>query len=279
MTREAVGKDMIRKISDSTDKLFFIAGPCVIETENITFKIAEELSAIAKRTDVNIIFKASYKKANRSSIGTYTGPGIDKGLDILSGIKKEFGFRILTDIHTENEAEKAAQTADILQIPAFLCRQTDLILAAAHTGRVVNIKKGQFASVKEIALAAEKVLFTGNTQVILTERGTTFGYNDLVVDFRNFIDMKGLGFPVVYDVTHSLQKPAADGNISGGRPEYAERMACAAVATGCVDGVFFETHPEPAKALSDAKTMIDLSRAEILIKRTKMIYERICENE
>jgi 2-dehydro-3-deoxyphosphooctonate aldolase (KDO 8-P synthase) len=255
--------------------LFFIAGPCVIETEEITMMIAEELHGISKRTKTEIIFKASYTKANRSSINSFTGPGIVKGLEILTKVKNKFGFRILTDVHTEAEAEIAGAKVDILQIPAFLCRQTDLILAAAGSGKTVNIKKGQFASAKEMKLAAEKVISAGNSSIMLTERGTTFGYNNLVVDFRNFMEMKEFGYPVIYDVTHSLQKPAAEGEISGGQPEYALKMACAAVATGCVDGIFLETHTDPGSALSDSRSMIDLKTAEELIEKVLKISKEI----
>jgi len=250
-------------------KLFFIAGPCVIESEEIVLQIAERLFKISKRTKADIIFKASYSKANRSSIDSYTGPGIIKGLRILAAIKKEFGFPILTDVHSAIEAEIAGRTADIIQIPAFLCRQTDLIIAAAKTGKIVNIKKGQFASAKEMKFATEKVLSANNNKIMLTERGTTFGYNNLVVDFRNFMDMKAFGYPVVYDVTHSLQKPASEGNISGGQPEFALQMACAAVSTGCVDGLFIETHTDPSKALSDAKSMLKIDHLEELIRKVQ----------
>lgn len=267
-----MNKNILRQ--DHTD-MFFVAGPCVIESEETTMKIAKELYSISKRTKAEIIFKASYTKANRSSINSFTGPGIVKGLEILTKVKNEFGFRILTDVHTETEAEIAGTKVDIIQIPAFLCRQTDLILAAAATGKIVNIKKGQFASAKEMKLAAEKVISAGNRNIMLTERGTTFGYNNLVVDFRNFMEMKAFGYPVIYDVTHSLQKPAAEGDISGGQPEYAVRMACASVATGCVDGIFFETHTDPESALSDSRSMIDLKTAEDLIEKVLKINKEL----
>lgn len=256
-------------------EMFFVAGPCVIESEETTMQIAEELYRISKKNKAEIIFKASYTKANRSSINSFTGPGIVKGIEILSKVKKEFGFRILTDVHTETEAEIAGSKVDIIQIPAFLCRQTDLLLAAAATGKTVNIKKGQFASAKEMRLAAEKVLSSGNKDIMLTERGTTFGYNNLVVDFRNFMEMKSFGYPVIYDVTHSLQKPAAEGEISGGQPEYAVKMACAAAVTGCVDGIFFETHTDPGSALSDSRSMIDLKSAEDLIEKVLKISKEL----
>lgn len=251
---------------------FYIMGPCVIEDEDTVMITAERLLKISFEHKVPVIFKSSYTKANRTSISSFTGPGITKGLQILKKVRSEFGLPVLTDVHTPQEAEVAGKDVDIIQIPAFLCRQTDLILAAAKTGRIINIKKGQFASAAEMKQAAEKSVSAGNDKVIMTERGTTFGYNNLVVDFRNFMDMKKFGFPVVYDVTHSLQRPAAEGNTSGGQPEYAIAMACAAAATGSIDGIFAETHPDPKKARSDSKSMIDLDTAEELVIRTKKIF-------
>jgi len=270
------GKELLENILfGKGQELFFIAGPCVIESEDTTLSIAEKLHELSSKMKCEIIFKASYTKANRSSIDSYTGPGIEKGLKLLAKVRKEFGLYILTDVHTAEEASIAGRTADIIQIPAFLCRQTELIIAAAMTGKIVNIKKGQFASSKEMKLAADKAVSAGNRKVLLTERGTTFGYNNLVVDFRNFMDMKSFGYPVVYDVTHSLQKPAAEGTVSGGQPEYAVQMACAAVSTGCVDGLFIETHPDPSKALSDSKSMLRLDQMEELIAKVKKIKKTI----
>lgn len=256
-------------------ELFFIAGPCVIESEEIVFQIAEKLYKLSKKHKCSIIFKSSYTKANRSSVDSFVGPGIVKGLKILAQVKKEFGFFILTDVHSAVEAEIAGRTVDIVQIPAFLCRQTDIIISAAKTGKIVNIKKGQFASPKEMKFAADKALSAGNNKIMLTERGTTFGYNNLVVDFRNFMEMKAFGYPVIYDVTHSLQKPAAEGNVSGGQPEFAIKMACASIATGCVDGLFIETHPDPQNALSDSKSMLHLSKMDELITKVKKIRKII----
>ncbi|MBU4486350.1 MAG: 3-deoxy-8-phosphooctulonate synthase [Candidatus Delongbacteria bacterium] len=272
MTLKKNEKDkLLSKIFNKNSNLFFIAGPCVIESEDITFIIAEELFKISKKLKADIIFKASYTKANRSSIESFTGPGIIEGLKILTEIKKEFKFPILTDVHSTIEAKIAGKTVDIIQIPAFLCRQTDLILSAAKTGKIVNIKKGQFASAKEMKLAAEKVLSSGNNKIMLTERGTTFGYNNLVVDFRNFMEMKSFGYPVIYDVTHSLQRPTGDGIVSGGQPEYAIQMASAAISTGCVDGLFIETHPDPSTALSDGKSMLNIDLMEELISRVQKL--------
>ncbi|MDD3044715.1 MAG: 3-deoxy-8-phosphooctulonate synthase [Candidatus Delongbacteria bacterium] len=262
---------VLKRVTAQSGKLFYIMGPCVIESEDTVMEIAERLYKIATELKADVVFKSSYTKANRSSIESFTGPGIVKGLKILKRVRTEFGFPILTDVHTPAEAEVAGMTADIIQIPAFLCRQTDLILAAAKTGKIINIKKGQFASAQEMKLAAAKSVAAGNVRILLTERGTTFGYNNLVVDFRNFMEMKKTGYPVIYDVTHSLQRPAAEGNTSGGQPEYAIAMACAAAATGSIDGIFAETHTDPSLAMSDSKSMIDLDQAEELVNKTKKI--------
>lgn len=261
--------------SKERQKFFLIAGPCVIESESIILEIADRLKNISAKLDIDLVFKSSFTKANRSSIDSFRGPGIDKGLEILSKVKKEYSLPLLTDIHLPEEASIVSEVVDILQIPAFLFRQTDLLTSAGATGKIVNIKKGQFGSANEMNLAAEKVRSTGNDKIMLTERGTTFGYNNLVVDFRNFMEMKQAGYPVIYDVTHSLQRPAAEGNVSGGQPEYVMQMASAAIATGMVDGLFIETHPDPAKALSDGKSMLNLDELEKVLERCISIQKSL----
>lgn len=238
-------------------KFFLIAGPCVIESRKMVLEIAEYLNDITAKRNIQYIFKASYKKANRTSVDSFTGCGMEEGLDILSEVKQKFGIPILTDIHEAADAEPVAKVADILQIPAFLCRQTELLLAAAKTEKIVNIKKGQFLAPQNMEAVANKVLSAGNSKIMLTERGTSFGYNELVVDFRSFAIMQKFGYPVVYDVTHSMQKPSS-GNTTGGTPEFTQMMAKAAIATGKVDGLFIETHPNPTEAKSDAGTMLPL---------------------
>jgi len=239
------------------NKFFLIAGPCVIENEKIILQVAEKLKKETLKRDIIFIFKSSYKKANRSSMHSFSGVGLEEGLRILKKVKREFDISILTDVHETNEINPVAKVVDIIQIPAFLSRQTDLIVATAKTGKIVNIKKGQFLAPEDMKLIVEKVTSQNNEQILLTERGTCFGYHNLVVDFRSFDIMKKLGYPVVYDVTHSLQKPTSD-KTTGGTPQYALMMAKAALATGKVDGLFIETHPNPKKALSDAATMLPL---------------------
>ena len=246
-------------------KLFFlIAGPCVIEDEATLLHTAEVLKAITLKRGIPFIFKSSYCKANRTSGDSFTGPGFENGLKLLKKIKTEFDVPILTDVHETHEIPAVSEVVDIIQIPAFLCRQTALIEAAAKTGKIVNLKKGQFLAAEDMALQAEKVTACGNNQILLTERGTSFGYHNLVVDFRNFPIMKEIGFPVIYDVTHSMQRPSL-GKTSGGTPEYALMMAKAALATGYVDGLFIETHPNPKNALSDANTQLPLSEMEAIL--------------
>ena len=246
------------------DNFFLIAGPCVVEGEEITMRIAREIKDICSELDIPFFFKASYKKANRSSLHSFTGIGDEEALAVLKTVKEELHVPIVTDIHTNEEAVWAAQVADILQIPAFLCRQTDLLVAAAKTGKTVNIKKGQFMSPESMRNAVEKVREAGNPNVMLTERGTTFGYQDLVVDFRGVKAMQGNRCPVVLDCTHSLQQPNQPSGVTGGRPDLIETIARAGVAVG-FDGLFMETHPEPSKALSDGANMLPLSELKLLL--------------
>jgi 2-dehydro-3-deoxyphosphooctonate aldolase (KDO 8-P synthase) len=246
--------------------LFLIAGPCVIEDEAHALRMAERLASVAAELGVPFIFKASYDKANRSSVSSFRGPQLEEGLRILAGIKKRTGLPILTDVHDVSQVGPAAEVCDILQIPAFLCRQTDLLVAAGRTGRIVNVKKGQFLAPWEIANAAEKVAGTGNQKIILTERGTSFGYQNLVVDMRSFPIMRKLGYPVVFDVTHSVQLPGAAGKSSGGQPEFIEPLARAGTALG-VDGLFFEVHDNPAKALSDGANALPLEQFRPLLQK------------
>jgi 2-dehydro-3-deoxyphosphooctonate aldolase (KDO 8-P synthase) len=250
--------------------LFLIAGSCVIESEAHATKMAESIAGIAAELGIPLIFKASYDKANRSSVDSYRGPGLTEGLRILDAIKTRTGLPILTDVHDVSQVGPVAEVCDVLQIPAFLCRQTDLLVAAGKSGRVVNIKKGQFLSPWDISNAAEKVASTGNTKIILTERGASFGYKNLVVDMRSFPIMRKLGYPVVFDVTHSVQLPGGEGKSSGGQPEFIEPLARAGVAAG-VDGVFLEVHDNPPKALSDGANALPLSELRGLLTRLKQI--------
>ncbi len=249
-----------------------ISGPCVVETRSIAFRTCERLKEITDKLKIPFIYKSSYIKANRTSSGSFRTIGIDKSLQILSDIKKEFGSPILTDVHSEIEVEIAAEVADVLQIPAFLSRQTELLEAAGESGRIVNIKKGQFLAPEDMKYQAEKVAATGNRKIFLTERGTTFGYNNLVVDMRSLVIMRRIGYPVIFDATHSIQMPSKDKGVSGGTPEFIPSLARAAAAVG-VDGFFIETHPEPKKALSDASSMIKLDRMEGLLKQLKEIFD------
>jgi 2-dehydro-3-deoxyphosphooctonate aldolase (KDO 8-P synthase) len=248
--------------------LFLIAGPCVIENEAHARKMAEQVARIAADAGVPYIFKASYDKANRSSVKAFRGPGLQEGLRILGKIKADLNLPILTDIHDVSQAEPAAEICDVLQIPAFLSRQTDLLLAAAKTGRVVNVKKAQFLSPWDMSNVVEKVASTGNRNIVLTERGASFGYQNLVVDMRTFPVLQKLGYPVVFDVTHSVQLPGGQGHASGGQPEFIEPLARAGVAAG-VDGIFLETHDNPAAALSDGSNALPLSQLAGLLARLK----------
>jgi 2-dehydro-3-deoxyphosphooctonate aldolase (KDO 8-P synthase) len=248
--------------------LFLIAGPCVLESERHALKLAERLSAAAHKLGVPFIFKASYDKANRTSLDSYRGPGLARGLEILGRIKKTFGIPVLTDVHDVSQVGPAAEVCEVIQIPAFLSRQTDLLLEAGRSGAVVNIKKGQFLSPWDVRHAVEKVASTGNQRILVTERGTTFGYNNLVVDVRGLAVMKQFGYPVVLDVTHSLQLPGGEGTRSGGQPQFIETLARAGVAAG-VDGVFMEVHDRPARALSDAANALHLGRFKPLAARLR----------
>jgi 2-dehydro-3-deoxyphosphooctonate aldolase (KDO 8-P synthase) len=248
--------------------LFLIAGPCVIESEAHARMMAEKIAKIASDAGVPYIFKASYDKANRSSVNAFRGPGPGEGLRILGKIKSEMNLPVLTDIHDASQAATAAEVCDILQIPAFLARQTDLLMAAGKTGRIVNVKKAQFLSPWDMGNVAEKVASTGNTKIILTERGASFGYQNLVVDIRSFPVMQKFGYPVVYDVTHSVQLPGGQGHASGGQPEFIEPLARAGVAAG-VDGIFLETHDNPAAALSDGANALPLAQLPAVLAKLK----------
>lgn len=258
----------------NSDNFFLLAGPCVIEGEDMALRIAEKITEITARLQIPYVFKGSYRKANRSRLDSFTGIGDEKALKILRKVGETFGVPTVTDIHETHEAAMAAEYVDVLQIPAFLCRQTDLLVAAARTGKVVNIKKGQFLSPGTMQFAAQKVVDAGNRQVMLTERGTTFGYTDLVVDYRGIPQMQAFGFPVVMDVTHSLQQPNQTSGVTGGMPALIETIAKAAIAVGA-DGLFIETHPEPAVAKSDGANMLQLDLLEGLLTRLIRIREAI----
>ncbi len=252
-------------------ELFLIAGPCVVESEAHAMKMAEAISRISRQLGVPYIFKASYDKANRTSATSHRGPGVEEGLRVLGRVRSEFGLPVLTDVHETTQVRAAAEVADVLQIPAFLCRQTDLIVEAARTNRAVNIKKGQFLAPHDMRNAIAKVTSQDNRRVIITERGTSFGYNNLVVDFRGLPIMRGFGYPVVYDITHSLQRPGGLGTATGGDAELIEYMARAGVACG-VDGVFMEVHDNPAAALSDGPNSLPLERLAPLLETLKAIH-------
>ncbi len=249
----------------------FILGPCVLEGEDFAWKMARELKAMTSAVGARFIFKASYDKANRTSIASHRGLGVREGCRILNEIGRDLGVPVTTDVHSPNEAEIAGELIDLLQIPAFLCRQTDLILAAAHTGRAVNVKKGQFLAPWDVRNIAEKIASVGNKNFVFTERGTTFGYQNLVADMRSLYWMRELGYRVVFDATHSVQRPGGQGTTSGGDGKLAPVLARAAVATGC-DGVFIETHPEPAKSFSDGPNMVPLTEIPALLKTLMAIH-------
>jgi 2-dehydro-3-deoxyphosphooctonate aldolase (KDO 8-P synthase) len=255
----------------SDKQLLVIAGPCVIESEDNVMLIAGTMKEIAARNGIDYYFKASFDKANRTSISSFRGPRIDKGLDILRKVKEKYGLRICTDIHEPWQAAKVADVVDIIQIPAFLCRQTDLLVAAAKTGKLLNIKKAQFLAPWDMTHVVRKVEETGNKHIMLCERGTMFGYNTLVVDMTSICEMKKLGYPVVMDATHSVQKPGGQGCTTGGCREYVEPLAKAAIAAGA-DALFFEVHPDPDHALSDGPNMVKLSEFESMLQRILKIY-------
>ncbi len=250
---------------------FLIAGPCVIESEQLALDTAHRIAEIARAIGLPYIFKSSYDKANRSSIGSFRGPGLQKGLEVLRKVREEVGVPVLTDVHSVEEATQAGEVVDVLQIPAFLCRQTDLLLAAARTGRVVNVKKGQFLSPWEMGNVVTKLEESGNRRILLTERGSSFGYNNLVVDMRAFPILRGFGYPVVFDATHSVQLPGGAGTRSAGQREFVAPLAAAAAGAGC-DGFFMEVHPDPDHALSDGPNMVPLHTLKPLLDR----LVRIC---
>ena len=256
------------------NRFFLLAGPCVIEDESSPLFIAETLKNICQKLDIPLVFKGSYRKANRSRLDSFTGIGDEKALKVLQRIGKEFELPVVTDIHAAEEAAMAAEYVDILQIPAFLCRQTDLLVAAAKTGKTVNIKKGQFLSGEAMGFAVEKVRQSGNDKVMLTERGSMFGYQDLVVDYRNIAAMQKFDVPVILDITHSLQQPNQSSGVTGGQPELISLIAKAGIAAG-TDGIFMEVHPEPKKAKSDGANMLRLDLAESLLRQLVKIKEAV----
>ena len=262
--------------SNEGNSFFLLSGPCVVENEYVTMQTAEKLKEITERLEIPFIFKASYRKANRSRIDSFMGIGDEEALKILDKVKNQFKVPIVTDIHLPEEAAFAAQVADILQIPAFLCRQTDLLVAAAETGKIINIKKGQFLAPEAMKFAAQKVIDAGNSRVMLTDRGTMFGYGDLIVDMRSIPKMQKLGFPVIMDITHSLQQPNQTSGVTGGEPEMISTIARSAIAAGC-DGIFMETHPNPSKALSDGANMLHLDLAENMLKKLVMLRKCVVE--
>ena len=267
---------MIKNITDlkKADNFFLLAGPCVIEGEEMALRIAEHIVKVTDRLGIPYVFKGSYRKANRSRLDSFTGIGDEKALKVLEKVRQTFDIPVVTDIHAAQEAEMAAEYVDVLQIPAFLCRQTELLVAAARTGKIVNIKKGQFLSPEAMRFAAEKVVEAGNDQVMLTERGTTFGYQDLVVDYRGIPEMQSFGYPVILDVTHSLQRPNQTSGVTGGMPQLIETIAKAGVAVG-VDGLFMETHQDPSVAKSDGANMLKLDLLEGLLEKLVRIRKSL----
>ena len=253
-------------------KLMLIAGPCVIESEEVVMSVAKRIKEITDKLGVNYYFKASFDKANRTSINSFRGPGLEEGLRILKKVRDTYGLRIATDIHESYQADEISKVCDIIQIPAFLCRQTDLLVAAAKTGKLINVKKAQFLAPWDMKNVVEKIKHTGNKNIMLCERGTTFGYNTLVVDMTSLLEMKKFGYPVVFDATHSVQKPGGKGNSTGGNREYVEHLAKAALAVGA-DALFMEVHPDPDNALSDGPNMVKLDDFEHLLNKLIKIYD------
>ncbi len=265
-----IQSNKLKQIGIAENNLFLIAGPCVIEDEKDCEELALRLKSICEKININFIFKASFDKANRSSVSSYRGPGIEKGLDILNNIRSKLNIAVTSDIHCVSQLEKAKHVLDIIQIPAFLCRQTDLLVESGKTNRIVNVKKGQFMAPWDMKNVVDKVCSTGNDNIVLTERGYSFGYNNLVSDMRSIIIMKDFGFPVVFDATHSVQLPGGAGTKSDGNGEYAGGLALSACAVGC-DGLFFETHLNPEKALCDGANMLALGELEEVLRKAKMI--------
>lgn len=263
---------MLNNFEIGGSKLTIMAGPCAIESKEICFEVCEKLKEITSKLDINYIFKASFDKANRSSLNSYRGVGIEKGLEILKETKEKYNVPVVTDIHEPYQAEMAANVADVIQIPAFLCRQTDLIVAAAKTGKIINIKKGQFLSPYQMKSIAKKVLDSGNDKILLTDRGASFGYNNLVSDMRGIKIMQDLGYPVIFDATHSVQIPGGKGTSSGGEKQFVPILAKAATAAGA-DGLFFEIHPDPKCALCDGDNMLKLSEVEDLFYTLNEIFK------
>lgn len=264
----------LRNFEIGGDKLTIMAGPCAIESQDILNRTAEKLKEITEKLGINYIFKSSFDKANRSSITSFRGPGLEKGLEMLAKVKSEFDLPIVTDIHNPNQAAVVAEVADVLQIPAFLCRQTDLLVAAAKTGKIVNIKKGQFLAPEQMLPLIKKVEDSGNSNILVTDRGTSFGYNNLVVDFRGIQIMQQFNYPVVFDATHSVQLPGANGTSSGGDRRFVPLLAKSAMAAGA-NALFFEVHPDPNCAKCDGPNMIPLDKAETLFRHCKEIFELI----
>ncbi len=272
MQKEGINIPLIKY--GNSGNFMLIAGPCVVEGKDIVFRIADHLASLSDKYRIPFVFKSSYRKANRSRIDSFSGIGDLNALKILSGVRDRFSVPVITDIHNPEEAGMAAEYVDILQIPAFLCRQTDLLVAAAGTGKWINIKKGQFLSGSSMKHAVEKVRESGNEKIMLTDRGNMFGYQDLVVDFRNIPIMKALGVPVIMDITHSLQQPNQESGVSGGRPEMIETIGKAAISVGA-DGIFIETHPDPANAMSDGANMLMMNKMEDLLIKLTAIRETI----